>query len=98
MIILKMASDELTELIFGDLICDFDQDIYCKSSKRVKLVIVETTYLITGFRKDKYYLQITPMLFQGSKTYSTEWTPGDDILKLIKDLLENECKHIKKSA
>tara|TARA_Y100000287_G_C14125898_1_gene307317 strand:+ start:445 stop:726 length:282 start_codon:yes stop_codon:yes gene_type:complete len=93
-----MASDELTNLIFGDLICDVDQDIYCKSSKRVKLVIGETTYLITGFRKDKYYLQITPMLFQGVKTYSTEWTPGDNILELVKKLLENEYKNIKKTA
>ena len=54
-----MESEALNEMIFGDLVRDNDQDIFSKSSKRVKLIIDKAIYIITGFRKDKYYLHIT---------------------------------------
>ena len=91
-----MDSEALNEIIFGDLLRDQDQDIFSKSSKRVKLIIDKTVYIITGFRKDKFYLHLIPMLFQGSKSYHCEWKPGDNIFELIHELLKNELNKEKK--
>jgi hypothetical protein len=93
-----MKYEELNEMIFGELVRDYDQDIFSKSSKRVKLIIGKTIYIITGFRKEKYYLNIIPMIFQGSKSYYCEWKPGDNIFELIHELLKNELNKEKKLA
>ena len=85
-----MKLEELNEYIFGDLIRDKEQYIYTKSSKRVKLIIDKSVYIITGFRTEKYYVNIIPMVHQGAKTYTIEWKEGDNIFKLIKEVLKNE--------
>ena len=49
-------------------------------------------YILTGSRQEKYYVQIIPMVFQGSKYITHEWEEGDNILEFIKEYLRDELK------
>ena len=93
-----MKYEELNHIIFGDLLKDENQNIDSKSSKRVKLIIDKSIYIITGFRKDKYYITIIPMIYQGAKPFNKEWNPGDNIFEFIKKLKKKELIKTKKSA
>ena len=77
-----MKYEEINNILFRDLLNDEDQNIFCRSPKRIKLIIDNQVYILTAYRKEKYYVTIIPMIYQGAKSFNVEWKPGDNIFEL----------------